>query len=570
MASTSVPSEPSPPGREDLPGDLSLDLSRIRHDLRTPINHILGFCEMLQEGDEVPPEFQPDLKKIHTGGKQLLALIQEYFDESTFREKQQDFHRLCHELRTPVNHIVGYSELLEEQAEDRGLPGLIPDLRKIGEAGRTWLGLMEEYLIRPAPDSTAAHPARVAGRESVRLLQPGIDFAAPAPRRTSVARTSGGHLLIADDDPANRDMLSRRLQRQGYQLTLASSGLEALRLIRAQKFDLVLLDLIMPGLDGYQVLTRIKADAALADVPVVIMSSLDQENSVARCIEAGAEDYITKPFNPVLLRARIGACLERKWLRDQERATLEALRQSQKVLSDELAEAAEYVRSLLPLPLQHPSVCADWRFQPSTQLGGDALGYHWLDPQHFAFYVLDVCGHGVGAALLSVSVMNVLRNQSMPNVDFADPGAVLTALNRTFGMEEHNNMFFTIWYGVLAPETRELAFACGGHPPAVLLHGGSTPQPLRATGAIIGGFPGTHYLTERLQLLAGARIYIFSDGVYEIKRDDGSTVSLEEFIREIGQAVTEPKLDAMIGWATKIGGHGKFEDDVSLLEIRLA
>jgi sigma-B regulation protein RsbU (phosphoserine phosphatase) len=549
---------------------LSLDLSRIRHDLRTPINHILGYCEMLQEGDDVPQEFQPDLKKIHTGGRQLLALIQEYFDEATFGEKRQDFHRLCHELRTPVNHIVGYSELLEEQAEDRGLSRLVPDLRKIGEAGRTWLGLMEEYLIRPAPDSQSAPPADAAAKgDGVRLLQPGIDFSAPAPRSADAARIEGGHLLIADDDPANRDMLSRRLQRQGYHLTLASSGLEALRLMRAQKFDLVLLDMIMPGLDGYQVLTRVKADAVLADVPVVIMSSLDQDNSVARCIEAGAEDYITKPFNPVLLRARIGACLERKRLRDQERAALEALRQSQKVLSDELAEAAEYVRSLMPPPLQDQMVRTDWRFQPSTQLGGDAFGYHWLDGEHFAFYVLDVCGHGVGAALLSVSVMNVLKNRSMPNVDFTDPGAVLASLNRTFAMEEQNNMFFTIWYGVLARQTRQLKFGCGGHPPAVLLQGGAAPRPLRADGAIIGGFPDVNYATGNVQLSSGARIYVFSDGVYELKRHDGSTVSLEEFTGELAQPAPSSKLDAIVHWAAKIRGNEKFEDDVSLLEITI-
>jgi len=364
-------------------------------------------------------------------------------------------------------------------------------------------------------------------------------------------------------------MLSRRLQRQGYTLTLASSGLEALRLMRSQKFDLILLDMIMPGLDGYQVLTRMKADAALAHVPVVIMSSLDQDNSVARCIEAGAEDYITKPFNPVLLRARIGACLERKLLRDQERATLEALRQSQKVLSDELAEAAEYVRSLMPPPLRDDTVSVDWRFQPSSQLGGDAFGYHWLDRDHFAFYVLDVCGHGVGAALLSVSVMNVLKNRAMPNVDFADPGAVLTALNRTFPMEEQNNMFFTIWYGVLSRQTRELTFACGGHPPAVLLHGESAPQPLHAAGAIIGGFPDVNYATGRIQLVAGTRVYVFSDGVYELKRDDGSTVTLEEFNRELGRPVASAKLDSIVTWAAQVRGNDKFEDDLSLLEVSL-
>ena len=569
MPSSPTPNERSAKSREGASSVLSLDLARIRHDLRTPINHILGYCEMLQEGDDVPEEFQPDLKKIHTGGRQLLALIQEYFDESTFGEKRQDFHRLCHELRTPVNHIVGYSELLEEQAEDRGLSRFIPDLRKIKDAGRTWLGLMEEYLIRPVTDIQSTASAYDRRGEPVPLLQPGIDFAAPTPRSANASRLSGGHLLIADDDAANRDMLSRRLQRQGYTLTLASSGLEALRLMRSQKFDLILLDMIMPGLDGYQVLTRMKADAALAHVPVVIMSSLDQDNSVARCIEAGAEDYITKPFNPVLLRARIGACLERKLLRDQERATLEALRQSQKVLSDELAEAAEYVRSLMPPPLRDDTVSVDWRFQPSSQLGGDAFGYHWLDRDHFAFYVLDVCGHGVGAALLSVSVMNVLKNRAMPNVDFADPGAVLTALNRTFPMEEQNNMFFTIWYGVLSRQTRELTFACGGHPPAVLLHGESAPQPLHAAGAIIGGFPDVNYATGCIQLVAGTRVYVFSDGVYELKRDDGSTVTLEEFNRELGRPVASAKLDSIVTWAAQVRGNDKFEDDLSLLEVSL-
>src|SRR6185295_7087234 len=113
---------------------LKLDLSRIRHDLRTPINHIMGYCELLQEEDAVPGDFQPDLKKIHGGGQQLLALIKEYFDEATVEEKSHDLQRVSHELRTPVNHIVGYADLLEEQAEERGLVKLLPDLRPIAAA----------------------------------------------------------------------------------------------------------------------------------------------------------------------------------------------------------------------------------------------------------------------------------------------------------------------------------------------------------------------------------------------------------------------------------------------------
>jgi len=559
MAATPDSSAPSGP---------KLDLSRIRHDLRTPINHILGYCELLQEEDTVPADFQADLKRIHGGGQQLLALIKEYFDEATFEEKRRDLQRLCHELRTPVNHIVGYSELLEEQAEDRGLSTLLPDLRKIAEAGYTWLGLMEEYLIRPvqeSPPEAGADGPRVAAPV---LLQPGVDFTSPAPLSAFPARTAHGHLLVADDDASNREMLARRLQRQGYQVSLAGSGLEVLRLVRAQKFDLVLLDMIMPGLDGYQVLTRMKSDPALADIPVIILSSLDQENNVARCIEAGAEDYVAKPFNSVFLRARLGACLDRKRLRDQERQTFEALTRSQKILCDELAEAAGYVRSLLPAPLESGPVRASWRFLPSAQLGGDALGYHWLDERRFAVFVLDVCGHGVGAALLSVSVMNVLRSRSVPQVDFADPAAVLAALNQAFPMERQNNMFFTLWYGVISADTRELAFACGGHPPAVLL--GPTeaaPDLLSSPGAIIGGFPEAKYEAGRRLLAPDSRIYVFSDGVYELARAGGKPVQLEEFVAELRRPPAALKLDEALAWATAIRGGPGFEDDVSMVEL---
>lgn len=543
-----------------------LDLSRIRHDLRTPINHILGFCEMLQEEEGMPGDFQPDLKKIHAGGRQLLALIQEYLDEATFEEKRHDLHRLCHELRTPVNHIVGYAELIEEQAEERGLREMLPDLRKIADAGHTWLRLMEDYLVRPATDArTTVEGARVA---IPIMLQPGIDYISPSPRSAMPASAIEGHVLVADDDAANREMLARRLQRQGHRVTLASSGLEVLRLARAQKFDLVLLDMIMPGLDGYQVLTQMKSDPATTDIPVIIISSLDQENNVARCIEAGAEDYVGKPFNSVFLRARIGACLERKRLRDQERQTFEALRKSQKILSDELAEAAAYVRSLLPPPLVEGPIRADWRFRPSTQLGGDAFGYHWLNERLFAVFVLDVCGHGVGAALLSVSVMNVLRSRSVPNVDFGDPAAVLAALNLVFSMERQNNMFFTIWYGVVSSDTRELAFACGGHPPAVVVEeAGSKPTVLHAPGAIIGGFPEARYTTRKHTLTPGSRLYVYSDGVYELARADGTTVQLEEFITKLGETANSSKLDEIIAWATEVRMGSGFEDDVSIVEI---
>jgi class 3 adenylate cyclase len=303
-------------------------LSKVRHDLRTPINHILGYCEMLQEDEHTPELFQADLKKIHAGGRQLLALMTEYFDEEIFETRRLDLFQLCHDLRTPVNHIIGYGEMLQEQAEDLGRKGLLPDLKKITEAARRWLDLMEEYLVTPtakAPQTAARAPD---------LLTPGLGFAPPAPTPPQATAQSPSRLLVVDDDEANRDMLARRLRRQGFEVALAANGLEALQALRADPFDLVLLDLVMPGLDGYQVLAKLKSDAALAGVPVIMISALDQDQSIARCIEAGAEDYIAKPFNPVFLRARIRACLEKKRLREQEAAFLRQIQQEKQRADD--------------------------------------------------------------------------------------------------------------------------------------------------------------------------------------------------------------------------------------------
>jgi len=285
------------------------DFSRIRHDLRTPVNHILGYAEMLLEDESLPGEFRGDVQHIHTGGRALLGLIKDYFDDEHFAQKRPDAHRMYHELRTPVNHIIGYTELLTELAEDRGLAHLHADLERIRSAAGTWLTLMEEYLLAPRTPRVETEPV---------ALPPGVRYVVPAAAESEAWPALKGALLVVDDDAANRDMLARRLTRMGHAVETATSGAEALQKLRTGKFDAVLLDLVMPGLDGYQVLTRIKSDEELTEVRVIMLSALDQEQGVARCIEAGADDFLAKPFNSVFLRARLGACLEKKALRDRE------------------------------------------------------------------------------------------------------------------------------------------------------------------------------------------------------------------------------------------------------------
>lgn len=186
-------------------------------------------------------------------------------------------------------------------------------------------------------------------------------------------------------------------------------------------------------------------------------------------------------------------------------------------------KAADYVRSLLPARLSG-EVETDWCFHPCEQLGGDAFGYHWIDADHFAVYLLDVCGHGVGAALLSVSVLNALRVQTLPGVDFRDPAAVLMGLNRTFRMDNQNNLFFSAWYGVYHRSKRELTYASGGHPPAILI-GPPVQEPasiaaLRTEAPAIGCLDEMVYRSAVHLVTLGSRLLVFSDGVFEIFQEN--------------------------------------------------
>jgi len=216
-----------------------------------------------------------------------------------------------HRLRTPLNHIIGYSEILIEEAEENQLDNFAADLRKIHAAGKQLLGNLDQLfgsnLTRSKP--TNANETFGAGE----IAPPSTVVVDSMPH---VARS--GHILVVDDDPGNRDILVRRLEHDGYTVQSAVHGEDALARIATEPVDLILLDVMMPGMSGYEVLAAIKGESKWHDIPVIMISALDELQSVVRCIERGAEDYLPKPFDPILLRARIGACLEKKRLRDQE------------------------------------------------------------------------------------------------------------------------------------------------------------------------------------------------------------------------------------------------------------
>ena len=374
-------------------------------------------------------------------------------------------------------------------------------------------------------------------------------------------------VLVACDDPGDLEILAKHLERQGLEVHTAPDGPVAREMVKSTAFDLVFLGASNPALGGHETLVKIKETPATRHIPVIMVTGADGIDEAIRGIEAGADDHLPKPFHPVLLRARVMACLEKKALGEAGLRHLQAVEETQLRLQRELSEAARYVRSILPEPIDQPFVI-DWKYNPSSEIGGDAFGYHWLDEEHFAIYLLDVCGHGVAASLLSVTAINMIRSGALPNTDFRDPSAVLAALNEAFPMERQNGMYFTIWYGIFHAPSRSLRHSSGGHPPALLL-AGSESQRLHAPGMIIGALPESRFETQTCPVPEGATLLVLCDGCYEIRDTSGAMVAFDEFESFMRQQGHEPNaLGKLFAWVKKRQGGGKLMDDFSIVRIR--
>jgi class 3 adenylate cyclase len=312
-------------------------LTQLRHALRTPLNQIIGYSEMLLESiEDISAErLLRDIKKIHTAGGQLLALFNDALAPWKIETGKIDLLSMRREMLTPLNAIIGYSELCQEEASEAGMPDVVSDLKRINQAGYNLHQLFEskEFALKidvgPGPGVASPPHAVPAAPVPASKPAPPVEFLGNASARYT------GNLLVVDDDSMNREMLARRLQRSGFNITTAENGRIALELLKQRAFDLILLDIIMPELNGFHTLEFIKADPKLRFLPVIMLTALDEVDSTVRCIEAGAEDYVPKPFNTIILHARINASLEKKRLRDQEQAYLSEL-QAERAKSDRL------------------------------------------------------------------------------------------------------------------------------------------------------------------------------------------------------------------------------------------
>jgi class 3 adenylate cyclase len=306
-------------------------LANMRQELLAPVTALVGYGEMLLEktrGRKLK-DLGPDLQRILSSARELLQLTDRLLDVSGVAGARSGAAldelqaQLRHDLRNPLNAIKGYAELLLEELDEVDAALTRPDLEALLCEADTLLSRIDVIVDFSSNEPDATLGEEVRGPVSsmianlVRTVRPIEEYAAP-PHET-------GRILIVDDNVSNRDLLSRRLSHDGHHVLPAESGRRALEILTVEDCDLILLDLLMPDLNGFQVLQRLKADERLRDIPVIMISGLQETDSVIRCIEAGAEDYLPKPFNAVLLRARISACLERKRWRDRERQYMERI-----------------------------------------------------------------------------------------------------------------------------------------------------------------------------------------------------------------------------------------------------
>ena len=390
-------------------------------------------------------------------------------------------------------------------------------------------------------------------------------------------------ILVIDDDPIIRRILQRMLQSQGYRVAIAETADDGLDQALAITPPVILCDWRLPGaVDGLEICRRLKEHPDLSMSSFLLITAHAETASRVEALEAGADDLLMKPIDMAELKARVKSGMRLCQLtRD--------LKEQKQYLENELAEAASYVQSLLPRDTDQPPVKIQTRFLPSQQLGGDCFDFYWLDPDYLVMYLLDVSGHGLGAALLSTSVLNVLRSQSLPGTNFYRPDKVLESLNNMFQMTDQNEKYFTIWYGVYNRVNRQLMYASAGHPPAVLL----SPPPatpseagsravmaetmrLRTPGMPIGMMPDTTYTWKRCSIPDDSYLYIFSDGVYEVPEtslaETGEILGLDSFIEHIVKCPRPGQLDELISHAImpSIAIGQVLADDLSLLEINFS
>ncbi len=453
-------------------------------------------------------------------------------------------------------------------------------------------------------------------------------------------------ILIVEDSRLQAELLRGRLEAAGYQVRIAGDGRLALEQIGQRKPDLVVSDINMPAMDGYELCRTIKQDVALRGIPVILLSGLDDPEDIIRGLDAGADNYITKSCTPDYLLTRVEDLLHtpiefdeapneplevtltgktytvdagrrqvlnllvstfenaveknRELLRVNSQLTtardelqrhsreLQHLNQRLQTTNERMARdleaGAALQRSLLPRSLpENDRFRFAWSFRPCSELAGDLLNVFSLDPHHLAVYIVDVSGHGVAAALLSVAISRMLSplphatsllvdDQDGRGLQIVPPVRVMSQLNRLFPMEQNGGFYFAVLYGVLDSRRRQFRYVSAGQPRIMRMRADGTSDFLAADGFPVGWFDDADYQETAVDLQAGDRLYFYSDGIPEAFSSAGQPFGKQGLVRSLQKAHSQPlqqTVQRLTDDVERWCGDAGPDDDVSILAVEV-
>lgn len=397
---------------------------------------------------------------------------------------------------------------------------------------------------------------------------------------------SKSRILVGDDEEFNRDLLARRLCRKGFVVDCADGAAEAERQLESASYDLILLDIMMPEVDGFEYLEQIRERWEPAQLPVIMATAKDDADDIVRALKLGANDYVTKPLDFQVVMARVETQLQLK------HATTE-LAKAHRLLQEDLQRASRLQRSQLPRPnLKVPGCQFAWTYLPCDALAGDFLNVIPLDATRTAFYVLDVSGHGTPAALMSSAASYalsathnqssvVLRSSSDANDadrgDVVSPRDVTAQLNRRFAVDENLGKYFTMAYIVFDSAAGELTFTLAGHPPQVYVPKGRKGELLECQGMPVGllaeeELPEDSFQEKKISVFEGDRIYLFSDGLSEAMNEAKEQYTdgrLRDAIDQTQSLSLSASIESVLNSIKAFCGSNPFDDDMSILAIEI-
>ena len=402
----------------------------------------------------------------------------------------------------------------------------------------------------------------------------------PGPSGAETAAMCSPTILLVDDDDITRASMAARLKRLGYRVVEADDGHAGLSAIRTHRPDLIILDWMMPGLDGPSVCEAIRADAELKSSHILMMTAHDRPDQIAEGLSRGADDFLSKAASRQEVLARVQASLRSSALvreiertRDDLNVSHRLLSSKQQELESELQCAADFVRSQLPQPgTPAPGIAMHWAYQPSLALGGDLFQVCQWGADTLGFYILDASGHGVAAALRAIALTSFLREDNLAKaVGSYDPGAIINEANRRFPLTQDGE-YFTLWVGRLHLDSRTLFYAAAGHGGAFLHSAGRTSQWLSSASLPLGFDAEATFDTVCTQLHGGDRLYLLSDGIYEAPSSNGELwgrTRLQKALEKHHHVTLEQTIERTIITARQWLGGQVFPDDVALLGLEM-